>query len=218
VNGVGPGAVLLVGNGSNLQGENTGCVFIGRAMQFAVFGTAGNEFDTYNLVGLQYIDGGTAASGVPTSIQTSRPVAIAPSSNLVDATHTGVPDAREIKNLDYGLRARTMQFYDSTTAASYTTRGFAIVSSLGQTGTSGSGAQTASLYGIIENATPITPIPSDINSRGMAGYLDNGRNYRPASSVTICFEGGAKQKGTLTIGNNGRQLSTSLAIASGTCP
>ncbi len=188
---------------ANNQGTNGGCVYIGRAVHFNVGGNK-KLYNTYNLVGLQYVTGST--STIPISLTQSFPVAIAPSAS---AAHLSVPPGQVSQTLSYGLQAIAMHF----NGTSNSTAALAIISSFGQndsTGKLASGSKVASLYAI-NPAVPIS-ISTGTTSPAMADYLDSSTNYTLASSVIICYLGKGGQYGVITIGSSGRQLNNTLAV------
>ncbi|HSX53222.1 MAG TPA: type II secretion system protein [Patescibacteria group bacterium] len=190
-------------NGVNNQGTNGGCTFIGRAVQFKVNGD-NRQFDIYNLVGLQFAGGGPSGSA-PASLAEAMPVAIAPSANAV---HSLVPIGQVLQQLSYGLQVVSMHYVDGL--GPHTTAAVAFISSFNQSDSSGnliSGSKVASLWAIQP-----TDIPTGANSPTLVNFLDNSGNYASANSVTVCFSGPTNQYGLLTIGSNGRQLTTKLDV------
>ena len=207
---------------TNIQGTNQGCVFIGRAIQFAVKDTNRSGFNVYNLVGQRQIDNSGVLSDV-TNLAESKPVAISPSDPAIDidGSHISVPNGEEKKQLIYGLQAMTMNctpncgsdpFFgspikDSGVVAFVTD--FAAPDTGGLTGST----RTVGLYSIL-----FTNVNGDSQTAAEAvSYIDIPTLFRPVSGVVICFEGGINQHGIITIGGNNRQLSTTLAINNGGC-
>ena len=204
---------------TNIQGTNQGCVFIGRAIQFAVKDTNRSGFNVYNLVGQRQIDNSGVLSDV-TNLAESKPVAISPSE---DPSHASVPNGEEKKQLLYGLQAMTMNctpdcgesFFGSpiknSGVVAFVTD-FAAPDTGGLTGST----RTVGLYSIL-----FTHVNDDGQTAAEAvRFIDipDAALFRPVSGVVICFEGGINQHGIITIGGNNRQLSTTLAINNGGCP
>lgn len=183
--------------GTNELGTNAGCTFVGRAIHFGVGGTNLTGFNVYNLVGrqLKYNTTDNAAS-------------------LTEANPIAMPVAYEQKNtLQYGLRAVSMHYGVSGGPVNNTTGIVVIMSSFGQV-TDG-GSTTTKMYAM---STTSTPTPSSLNQSDVTAV--NQINVAPAanlvlntSAVTICFDGGTKLLGILTIGSYNRQLTTSLKMA-----
>lgn len=204
----GSGPVLASGSGN--QGANKDCIFIGRVIQFGVAGSSGKSFNIYTLVGQRQVDIGAGPHEV-SSINEARPVAIAPSSS----SGNGSPDATDQKSLNFGLNAQTMKYVSGSTSTNI--GAVAFVSDL------------AKLKGDnLQSGTPavnLMPIAgTSLNQSSLAAVdsinnLNNNSPVNPSGGVVICFaSGGTKQHGILTIGSNGRALSTDLTINNGSCP
>ncbi len=196
------------------RGANTGCVLLGRAMQFGVNGDK-TAYNVYGIAGLQYQPGSVAmpVTQIDGTLPTSaRPVVIANSS----LNPTGPADAVESHRLGYGLSTQFMK--DDTGGAIGT---FAIITDFAQAsaGNLDSGSRTAVLYSIQ------TTNFSNFNTLQTEDAIDNfnsapparGLNFHPTASVILCFvSAGTDQYGIITVGSNHRQLTTSLAITNKT--
>src|SRR6185369_14875519 len=99
-----------ISSGVNTQGQNKGCIFIGRAMQFGVNGTGGSGFNVYDLVGLQNVAG---TSNDTTSLSEAAPLALAPGS--IGLGHATTPPSTEIDSLGYGLSVVKMRYNSDST-------------------------------------------------------------------------------------------------------
>lgn len=179
------------------QGENAGCVFIGKAMQFrANSPTDPEQFNIFTLAGLQRTATGDEVTTYATPTAT--------------ATLAGVvPNATEGKTLKYGLTTRSVTY----TGAAVTAGTVAFVNSL--SGASLSGAQQVRLLPIrgadLDQTTAQATTAINNYMKGASGSPDT--QIDPASGVTICFvSGGTNQSGRIVIGNNGRRLSVTLTI------
>lgn len=182
------------------QGENTGCIFLGKVMQFKVLGTDPEEFNVYSTAGLQRTSTGTE---VTTYVQ-ALPKVISPSTSS-----PGTPDITEKKKLLYGLTTLWVRSgatnYGSVAfvnkLASYSSG--SIVSGAGQ-------VDVAAVNG--------TSLDADQNSGAQAINTNLAAStFNPVNGVQICFvSGGSNQSGLITIGSNGRQLSVTLSIKGNT--
>ena len=195
--------------GTNSQGQNQGCIFIGRAMQFGVHGTSGAGYNIYNLVGLQ---NKTGTSSDVTSLSEAAPLALAPGSTGLG--HDTVPSATEVDSLGYGLAAYKMRYNGNSANAIGTV---AFVTDFAQNGGSGGltpGSRTAQLYAVntsVLNSTAAVAVDSMDKNTGCG--LNKACNYTLVTSVDICFQsGGTNQYGIITIGSHGRDLTTTLQI------
>lgn len=199
----------LLAEGANNQGKNEDCIFIGRAVQFAVNGTNGEGFNIYDIVGQRQI---SVASGEQNSadLDDAKPKAIAPDeANCSEATY---PNSTDSKTLSYGLSVKSMNYTSGGTTTPIGAVGF--ISSLSQNGNLESGSQIVNLY----------PISGTVLGNSACEAVDeiNKTSYytlaNPDGGVKICFKsGGTDQNGVITIGSNGRELSVDLAISEGNC-
>jgi len=190
---------------SNNQGTNTGCIFLGKAMQFGVANTDPQEYVTYTIAGLQN-NTGTLAS--------ARPIAIAP--GLTTNTAGNFPDASVHSALRSGLTAVRMQYVVGATKTNI--GAVAFVSGLGQyNGTELlSGAQQVSLVPVLGSGSldPLTTTPASVVDRINTALALSPVN--PSGGIEICFASGStNQSGLVTIGSNGRNLSVNLQIRDG---
>lgn len=183
------------------QGENAGCVFIGKAIQFKANGpTDPEQFNIFTLAGLQRSTSGEEVKTYATPTTT--------------ATLAGVvPNATERKTLKYGLTTRSMTYTGSTATAGTV----AFVNSL--SGASLSGAQQVRLLPVrganLNQTTAQATTAINNYMKGTSGSPDT--QIDPATGVTICFvSGGTDQSGRIVIGNNGRRVTVTLNIRGNT--
>lgn len=185
---------INLAKGVNKQGANTGCIFLGKVLQFAVKSTNPQQFISYPVAGLQS-NAGTLASAAPDVIAPG--VSTNKGANFPDASTSGA--------LHYGLNVVSMKSGGNNIGA------VAFISSLGQFsgGSLVSGSQTLSLIPIYSsslNATEGATVDA-INTKIVSSPVN------PNGGVQICFaSGGTKQSGLITIGGGGQQLSITLKI------
>jgi type II secretory pathway pseudopilin PulG len=199
------GSRPLITDGSNEQGANEGCIFIGRVMQF----TEGEHVYIYTVAGRRQYVSGLDKREVK-DFDEARPTAIAPSRS------NGGPSAIESKVLSYGLQVASMQYKSGAANTDIAAVGF--FSSLGQYDNAGanlvSGAQQVNLLPI--NGTALNQNPLDAVEE--INKLNNASPVNPDGGVRICFNSGStNQHGIITIGGRGRQLSTTMQIEAGGC-
>lgn len=182
----------IIQPGVNKQGSNTGCIFLGKVLQFGVHGTDPQQYISYSIAGLQVNNG---------SLVAAKPVAIAPGV----VTHTNYPDASVKNELHDGLHVVSMSYNGNNIGA------VAFISSLGQySGTTLlSGSQTIDLIPISTSALNTTSGATvDAINQHLATSPKN-----PNGGVQICFaSAGTNQSGLITIGGGGRSLSVTLQI------
>lgn len=192
----GSGPVLTAGVTN--QGENTGCVFLGKVMQFGITGTSPEQFRVFTVAGLQR----TSSGDEVTTYAQAAPGVVAPSSS-----NASIPDASATGKLLYGLTTHEAYYG----AVKTNIGAIAFVNSLAQysSGSVISGAQSV-------NVIPINGTSLNTTSAAAAEAINARLSTSPinvANGIHICFvSGGTDQSGLITIGSNNRQLSVSLSI------
>jgi type II secretory pathway pseudopilin PulG len=203
----GVGSTPTLTNGSQKQGTNGGCIFLGKVVQFGASDVT-DRYLTYAIAGNR-LQGGTNQE--VTTLAQAFPVAIAPGVSN-NSSLTGVTVQSPLEN---GLAAGKIT-YDSGTQTS----GFAVLTTLANYSAGGStcngvctGSQGMSLYAIAG-----TSVGSQ-TSRSFVDVLDNGAaNYIPVSKVTVCMNSGTTNQSVLyTIGDAGGNQSVTLTTQSGAC-
>jgi prepilin-type N-terminal cleavage/methylation domain-containing protein len=191
------GNVTITAATNVTQGSNTGCIFLGKAMEFGVQGTDPQQYVVHSIAALQN-NSGTLASAKPKAVD--------------------VADARDTKFLHNGLQAVSMRYVVG--GARTNIGAVAFVNGLGQFGAGSqlvSGSQRVAVVPVTNSGTmPNTTVAGvvsaiDTNLRNADGLVN------PDGGVEICFEGGARQWALVTIGSNGRSLSAKLDIKSADC-
>ena len=199
--------------GSNGQGQNSDCIFLGKAIQF---GPSGNDQQMVliPIAANRLSSGGQQVN----SLAQAQPVAIAPLSSTDQAT----PDATESRNFSNGIRVVDM-WRNGTRSDKL--GAIAILFDLGgigydATGTLNPGALQTTLFAV--NATSVNEATSDVavaikGTGGVTNLTNTG-----LVSVEVCFASGTtNQSGLLTIGgsssggSNG-ELSVRMQIMNGT--
>lgn len=180
-----------VGLGTNKQGTNSTCVFLGKALYLA-HGAYGPNYQVLSLAA------GRVDSGLPAGT-TITPADVSPA--VIDSLNLDqvVPqslDVTKVTEVDSG-------------GGTHTNVGIAFLQGLGAIDTSGDlagGAQSVGLY-YISGLTPTT---------GSADALiASGSNLKPAESVTICVSDGSRYA-TLTLGGTttgANPLGSTLSVA-----
>lgn len=200
------GNAVNLSTGTAGQGSNTGCIFVGKALQFGVKDTDPQDYYVHSIAALQNNDG---------SLASSKPKAIAP--GITTNNSGSVPNASLKKQLLFGLQAVSMRYVNG--GVSTPISAVAFVSSLGQYagGQLLSGTQQLSLVPVngsstIEGgklATEPGRVVDAINNNLATSPLN------PTGGVEICFASGAtNQSGLVTLGSNNRSISVKLDIKS----
>lgn len=187
--------------GSNSQGTNGGCVFVGKVIQFGVAGTNPEQFRVYTIAGLRV----TAAGAEVVSRVQAMPVLIAPATADPD-----IPDRSTPGVLENGLTTLGVE-YGSPSPTSV--GGVAIWQSLA---TISGGVLTSSAQ-----ANHIGPIPNTSLNMTQQQFVDAANANLTSgplddvNGVRICFvSGGTNQSGLITLGGNNRRLTVTLDIKS----
>ena len=187
--------------GANSQGTNSGCIFVGKVMQFKVANTNPEQFETYAVAGLQQ-QGGSGPD-----VQ-----------SLLDAKPTVVPTSSVAGRLQSGLTTVRMTYKnggpDVPIGAVAFTSSFATYSQ----GSIVSGSQQL-------NVVPVIP---KVGNPGLGGTIAQGTQdintdlvnadslINPSGGVSICFKsGGTNQSALITIGGSSQPLAVTLAIKTG---
>lgn len=190
---------LNIQPGTNQQGSNDGCVYLGKVLQFGVRNTDPQQYIAYAIAGLKDNNG---------SLASADPTAIAP--GVVTNAQAGFPNASVANMLHNGLTVVKMTSGGSGIGA------VAFISSLGQYngGTLLSGSQQIDLIPVGGTALNDTAPPNNTVDRIHANLAGSPRN--PSGGVQICFASGStNQSGLITIGSGGRKLSVTLQIMGG---
>ncbi len=189
----------VLSNGGGSQGANSGCVYLGKVMQFGVAGTSNpEETRSFIIAGLQKDPTGNEVS----TYAAAKPTAVAPSSSA-----PGLPDATTKSVLMYGLRTQEV-YYGSPKVD---IGGIAFVNTLASysSGSIVSGSQQVNIIPINGSALNASPAV-------MAQAIDSSlasSPVNPANGINLCFvSGGSNQSGLITIGGSARDLTVTLSV------
>jgi len=198
------GPVLTSGSGTE-QGANSGCIFVGKAMQFAVVSTSPQQFNTFTIAGLQKTSSGAEVS----TLAQAQPKAISP-----NTTQPNIPDITVTDQLLGGLTVVDM-WYDNG-AGRRPIGVMAFVNSLASPGsTIVSGTQQLGVVPVDDNNVNSARDRSKEQAATAINTSLATSPLNPTGGVYICFKsGGTNQSGLITIGDTGRQLSVTLNIKS----
>ncbi len=195
------------------QGSNSGCLIIGRVVQFAPGGDKA-KFVTYNVAGRQ------KTSTIPIrdvqGYSEAFPTAIAPSTTS-PIPGNPIPDTSVTFDLPYGITMEKM-CYTSATCVTAESTAFGIFSGFGS---SSGGNLLSGIAGF--NLLPLSSTTPSETKLQMVDSINaitdtNNADQNPSNGVILCFKsGGTNQYGKITIGGNSRQESLTLDILGGTC-
>lgn len=191
---------LSITSGSTSQGSNSGCIFLGKVMQFGVKNTDPQQYTTFAVAGLQQDSSGNEV----TTYAAAKPAVIYPSTAQPNS-----PNSATSGKLQYGLTVSKM-YYNGNEANSIGSVAF--LSTLG--------AYTGSDLDSGSQKVTVVPI-TGTTLNNTAGSTANSINSNIVSSsaisltngVQICFDSGTTdQSGLVTIGGNGQGFSVTLSI------
>lgn len=191
---------LTLTSGSAGQGSNSGCIFLGKAMQFGVKNTDPQQYNTFAVAGLQLDSSGNEV----TTYTDAKPAVIYPSTAQPNSPNDVTADS-----FQYGLTVSKM-YYNGNTANNI--GAVAFLSTLGSySGTDlQSGAQKITVV-------PVTGTSLNDTTANAANVINTNLVSSSAISLTngvqICFDSGStNQSGLVTIAGNGQQFSVTLSI------
>ncbi len=210
------GGAIRFEDTDNSAGTNDQCVFIGKVVQFAEAGTSREGYNVFTVVGrrLRQTTNGPVEVN---SLADALPKAVDPLATGFNVSPPDKADLTQRNLLQWGLRVTSVK-----NAANEDISAIGFFGSLAQLGGSSgtdvvSGSQQVSMavaLGAIERprADIVRWIEDDLKDEEAQARL------KAAGGVKICFESGTSdQKGSITIGEQGRQLTTSIDQAGGDC-
>ena len=193
--------------GTATQGTNSGCIFLGKALQFKVGSTLPEEFVTYTIAALRQ---GGAGGGESSTLAEAYPAIVSPS-----ITHSGAgyPDNSVTNTLQNGLS--TARVWYNNGGSDIDIGAIAFVSSLAQfsSGSVVSGTGQVNAIGIDSTALNASraSVVEAMNSDGGNRLVSSPLN--PSGGIFVCFaSGGTDQYGIIKIGGESRELSVTLTI------
>lgn len=184
------GGSVSINSATTNPGSNTGCVFLGKAMQL---NSSSDVVNIISIAGRQFI-GDTNASST--------------TSNLTEAKPLAFTETQELYTLQFGLKPT--KIFDINDGTAYGTLMF--VTQLG--GSAGStnpltGSRGTLLYGLSGS----TLADSIVGTIGALNSSVPAANFKQlVKGVGICLLGQNGKKAELTIGSAGSQLSTNVLI------
>lgn len=213
------GAVPDLDAGGAAQGTNSGCIFLGKVLQFKVAGTDPERFAVYTIAGLKK----SSTGGEPASLDDAKPVLVARSS----LTHTAptYPDNSSEERLQNGLTVSRMWYRDGA-GVDHDTGAVAFVNALAEYGGSGELLSGSGSVNIVAADNSVGSTGLNLPKAEMVEALnaDGGNKLasgvvNPAGGVFICFEsGGTEDYAVVQIGGRGRDLTVTLVVIDKTGP
>jgi type II secretory pathway pseudopilin PulG len=208
----GVAAMPVLSNGSQQQGTNGGCIFLGKAIQFGATDNVGKVL-IYAIAGNR-LQNGTQSE--VTSLAQAYPEAVAPGAG----TNTGLNGITVTTPLENGLDVGSMTYAGGNTG------GFALLSSLASYTAAGSscngvcsGAQVLKLYAIAGTSIGTATSKGFVDKLDGQGAASVGANYVAATQITACFNSGTTNQSVVyKIGGTGGVQNVDMQVQSGSCP
>lgn len=204
------GAVSL-STGNREQGTNTGCIFLGKALQFGESSPNGSGLVVHTIAGLEDNSNGLAAGEA--SLDDADPTSVA--RGLATNSSATFPDASVTGPVLYGLTPVDMYYFEGATRR--TIGAVAFVNGLGRYEDSQllSGTQQVDVIPV-NGSGPVTTGGFTTEKRRVVDAINTNlaaSPKNPTSGVRICFaSGGTRQSGLITIGSSSRGPSVTLDI------
>jgi hypothetical protein len=195
------GSKPVIEPGSNQQGQNLDCIVVGQVVEFGVDGS--ESIRQHTVVGLRQT--GNPKEDVESLVE-ARPRAASDGVTNSYGTTT--------EKLQNGLKIYSVKYNDGVSGwVNISSIGFLTDFSSSSGGSLSSGSTNADLYPVI--GTDLASAGTNQTPARIELLTDAMKN--PSGGVIICMESTAKTSSyaTITIGSNGRQLSTNLQMRSG---
>jgi len=204
------GAAPDIVAGTNTQGTNNDCIFVGRVAQFDLAGSSGKQFNLYSVVGARQASGEDVEN-----FDEAQPRALANPVSPVDLTEgLSVPVGLVIRSM-YAVGTRT------NPTLRYPIRAAGFFSSFGA-GSSDPTSLTVNVMpigGLASGNPPVSNSKADVVSA--VSRVNNARATEyanPPGGIMVCMDGdNTNQHVLLKLGGNARQLATDSTIEEGTC-
>lgn len=207
----GPSGRPKVTPANSEQGTNEGCIFIGRAIQFASDSVTNPEqLEMYNIVGLQKDSLGKEASTYATAL----PIAIAKGTS--GGGFSSVPAGSEKINMPIGVTTYRVQYINGGAVTNIS--GYGIMSKLAQysLGIVASGAQGVDILAFNQlSASATSPaVASDV----FVDSIDNLPTIaikNPDGGINMCFNSGTSDEHAVFTFGKDKKLIPTVTILSG---
>lgn len=195
-----PGDKPLLSSTPAQEGVSSGCILLGKAVQFAPKLTPADSqaYFTYLVAGLRNNNG---------SMTTAYPMVVAPTTS-----QSNIPDASVKADLEYGLSVVSMK-YVSSSAGTVPIGAVAFVNGLGTYSAQGYASGSQQFYLVPIQGTSLNQTPpaaaeaidtQSIFGAGLANSFNAVTSSSASYSVQICFASATtNQSGKITIGGAG---------------
>jgi type II secretory pathway pseudopilin PulG len=191
----------IIPAGSNNQGGNVGCIFLGRALHLGPHPTEGNKYFVYTVAGKQHVN----------TVNGQREVA-----TITEASPTAIPfalNAHETGFLSGSVKIKWARYIDSASTANISAIVFLSTFGSYQGSVLQSGSSQVNVFPVVGNINETPDVA--INKIGL---INNASPVNPDGGIEICIESNnAKESVILTLGGNNRQLTTNTNFKDSVC-
>jgi hypothetical protein len=192
--------------GANAGGANAGCIYLGRAVQFAPQGTTGQSYRLYSVIGRQKTATGKTVQNLAETI----PTTLTYGNSISDFT------------VGNGATIAWVSYYNGATPQGRI-GAITMFGSLGQFSGNNlaSGSSETSIYPLTtqgSNVSDVNATQTTIISLIDNMYLVATPVQNPSGGVKICINsGGTNQSAIITIGGSNRRTTIDSSIKVGSC-
>lgn len=209
----GTGVPIVTSAASNTQGSNSGCVFLGKVMQFGVAGQDGctsttlskcTNVNIYTMVGRRVQATGSEVTGLSSSGTGAYPRLV----NNTSPYSTGV-NLTEFEKLSGGTSVYNVKNVTSNTPVG----AVAITQSVASYTTSGSISRVNTGAQVLQTWPVATAFPRTQAQIGAAVATSSTflpASQDPAGGIVVCVQGGTNQRASITIGVNDGRVATKV--------
>ena len=204
---------ISISSGSNSQGSNQGCAFLGKVIQFGLKGTNGNGYNVYSVAGCQFNPCGTADLTPPFSFSEAKPLVVDDQNPAYSVTGVNMTE-----DLTLDWQASATAVYDIDPTGTFNNIGaigfFASFANQNGSGLS-SGSQSINVVPI-SNSSPLSSGGDD--EKTMIADINTDLNGSPvirtSPNIVICLNSNHGQVAEISIGGgNGQRLTTTTQIS-----
>lgn len=205
------GTTLTISSGTNQQGGNTGCIYLGKVLQFSP-DTGTDKIRILSVVGKQRTGNNGVSGTETTSLTEATPQAIAPGSS----PRNTVPDGSETIQLGGGANIGWVRSKNGAVESPIAALGLLSSFASYSAGHLDSGALQVDTYSLGSGPGQSLTAISDMVATNQGSWYSN---KNPNGGTQICVNsGGGDQHAILTIGGTNRQQFVNTVIANGGCP
>lgn len=191
--------------GANTQGTNTGCVFLGKVVQFVAADSS--DYNVFTVVGHRQ-----TRESPPREVESLQGTPTFPNRGAEPITVTAPVDNTEAFKVPWGVKVSKVIVTPQLPASPYNVSAIGFILSFGQAVSAVDPSE-----GLVSGSqnVDLVPVRGDANPGDVKEDIKEMKDEdRRPKQVTICFSDGDSRSATITIGGAGRGLSTTTRIYS----